>query len=97
MIIHVFCKSSKPEIVLVLICPLAEQFHVHRFYKTCESTLLRSLLPIFRFSFLVNFVKNLQKYKNVMQGKFGKMEKTGKKITQQKLPKYQKPKDKDMG
>ena len=32
-----------------------------------------------------------------MQGKFGKTEKTRKKITQQKLPKYQKPKDKDMG
>ena len=37
--IHVFCKSCEPEIVFVLICPLAEQFHVHRSYKTRESTM----------------------------------------------------------
>ena len=35
-----FCKSCKPEIVIVLICALAEQFHVRKSYKTCESTLL---------------------------------------------------------
>ena len=34
-----FCKSCEPEIVFVLIFPLAEQFHVHRSYKTCESTM----------------------------------------------------------
>ena len=43
--ISVFCKSCEPmlcepEIVLVLICPLAEQFHVHRSYETHESTML---------------------------------------------------------
>ena len=30
----------------------------------------------------------------ILQGKMGKMEKTGKKITQLKWPKYQKPTDK---
>ena len=39
LIIHVFCKSCEPEIVFVLICSLAEQFHVHRSYKTRESTM----------------------------------------------------------
>ena len=34
-----FCKSCEPEIVFVLICTLAEQFHVYKFYKTRESTL----------------------------------------------------------
>ena len=34
-----FCKSCEPEVVFVLICPLAEQFHVHRSYKTRESTM----------------------------------------------------------
>ena len=40
LIIHVFCNSCEPEIVFVLICTLAEQFHVHKSYKTHESTLL---------------------------------------------------------
>ena len=35
-----FCKSCEPELVFVLICILAEQFHVHKSYKTHESTLL---------------------------------------------------------
>ena len=39
LIVHVFCKSCEPEIVFVLICPLAEQFHVHRSYKMRESIL----------------------------------------------------------
>ena len=34
-----FCLSCEPEIVFVLICALAEQFHVHRSYKTRESTM----------------------------------------------------------
>jgi hypothetical protein len=34
-----FCKSCEPEMVFVLICPLAEQFHVHRSYKMYESTM----------------------------------------------------------
>ena len=38
MIIHVFCKSWEPEIVLI--CTLAEQFHVCKSYKTRRSTLL---------------------------------------------------------
>ena len=33
----------------------------------------------------------------ILKGKMGKTEKTGKKITQLKWPKYQKPKDKNMG
>ena len=33
LIIHVFCKSCELEIVSVLICTLAEQFHVHNSYK----------------------------------------------------------------
>ena len=33
------CKSCEPEIVFVLICTLAEQFHIHQSYKTRESTL----------------------------------------------------------
>ena len=33
----------------------------------------------------------------ILQGKMGKTEKNGKKITEQKWPKYQKPKDKNMG
>ena len=39
LIIHVFCKSCEPETVLVLICPFAEQFRIHRIYKKRESTL----------------------------------------------------------
>ena len=39
LIIHMFCKSCEPEVVFVLICTLAEQFHVHKSYKTHESTL----------------------------------------------------------
>jgi hypothetical protein len=39
LIIHVFCKSCEPEVVFVLICTLAEQFQVHKSYKTRESTL----------------------------------------------------------
>ena len=35
-----FCKSCEPEIVFVLICTLAEQFHVRKSYKMRESTLL---------------------------------------------------------
>ena len=34
-----FCKSCEPEIVFVLIYPHAEQFHVHRSYKTRVSTM----------------------------------------------------------
>ena len=30
---NVFCKSCEPEIVFVLICTLAEQFHVQNLYK----------------------------------------------------------------
>ena len=39
LIIHVVCKSCEPEIVFI--CPLAVQlqFHVHRSYKICESTM----------------------------------------------------------
>ena len=40
LIIHVFCESCEPEIVFVLICTIAEQFHVHKCYKMRESTLL---------------------------------------------------------
>ena len=34
-----FCESCVPEIVFVLTSTLAEQFDVHKSYKTCESTL----------------------------------------------------------
>ena len=34
-----FCKGCEPEILFDLICSLAEQFHVHRSYKTRESTI----------------------------------------------------------
>ena len=40
LIIHVFCKSCEPEIVFVLICTLAKQFHCRKSNKTRESTLL---------------------------------------------------------
>ena len=39
LIIHMFYKSCEHEIVFVLICTLAEQFHVRKSYKTRESTL----------------------------------------------------------
>ena len=39
LIIHLFCKDCEPEIISVLIFPLAEQFHVHKSYKTLESTM----------------------------------------------------------
>ena len=40
LIIHVFSKSCEPETVCFFICPLAaEQFHVHRSYKMCKSTM----------------------------------------------------------
>ena len=34
------CKNCEPEIVFVLICTLAEQFHVRKSYKTRELTLV---------------------------------------------------------
>jgi hypothetical protein len=37
LIIHMFCKSYEPEIVFVLICNQAEQFHVHKSHKMRES------------------------------------------------------------
>ena len=40
LITHMFCKSCEPEIVFVLTFTLAEQFHVHKSYKTHESTFL---------------------------------------------------------
>ena len=52
------------------------------------------------FSSLVLFgneVTQIQKYYVFLQGRMGKTEKTGKKISQLKWPKYQKPKDKNMG
>ena len=62
------------------------------------------LAPIFRSWFLVNFgdeVTKIWKYYvifvYILQGKMGKMEKNGKKIMQLKWPKYQKPKDENMG
>ena len=43
MFISAFCKicelNTEREIVFVLICPLAEQFHVHRSYQMHESTM----------------------------------------------------------
>ena len=60
--------------------------------------------PIFRFWFLVTFGNEVMKIQKdyiivvyILQGKMGKTEKTGKKITQLKWPKYQKPKDENMG
>ena len=41
LLIHLFRKSCEPEIVFLLICPLAEQFHVHRSYKRRESPMSR--------------------------------------------------------
>ena len=35
-----FCKGCEPEVVFVLICILAKQFHGRKSYKTRESTLL---------------------------------------------------------
>ena len=35
-----FCKSCEPEIVFVLLCILAKQFHGRKSYETRESTLL---------------------------------------------------------
>ena len=59
---------------------------------------------IFGFWFLVAFgeeVTEIWKYYVIfvysLQGKMGKTEKTGKKITQVTWPKYQKPEDKYMG
>ena len=56
------------------------------------------------FWFLVTFgneVTKIQKYYvifvYILQGQMGKTEKKGKKITQLKWPKYQKPKDENMG
>ena len=40
LIIHVFCKSCESEVVFVLICILAKQFHCRKTYKTHEPTLL---------------------------------------------------------
>ena len=60
--------------------------------------------PIFRFLFLVTFgnkVTKMRKYDiifvYILQGKMGKTGKTRKETTQLKWPKYQKPKDKNMG
>jgi len=38
-IIPLFCKSCEPEIIFVLNCTFAEQFHVQKSYQTYESTL----------------------------------------------------------
>ena len=65
-----------------------------------------SLIPflVFGFWFLVTFgdkVTKIRKYYvifvYILQGKMGKTENNGKKITQLKWPKYQKPKDENMG
>ena len=60
--------------------------------------------PIFRFWFLVTFGNEVTKIRKyyvifvyILQGKMGKTEKNGKKITQLKWPKYQKPKNENMG
>ena len=60
--------------------------------------------PIFGFSFLVTFgdqVTKIWKYYvifvYILQSKMGKTEKNEEKITQLKWPKYQKPKDQNMG
>ena len=37
LIMHLFCKNCEPEIVFVLICTIAEQFHVHKSYKCVPS------------------------------------------------------------
>jgi hypothetical protein len=63
-----------------------------------------SVHPIFRFWFLVTFgneVMKIQKYYIIfvylLQGKIGKTEKNWKDIHKTKKPKYQNPKDKNMG
>ena len=48
LIIHVFCQSCEPVLVFVLICILAEQFRVHKSYKTYESTLHCCALEILK-------------------------------------------------
>ena len=60
--------------------------------------------PIFCFWFLVTFGSKVTKIRKyyvifvyILQGRMGKMEKNWKEITQLKWPKYQKPKDKNMG
>ena len=60
--------------------------------------------PIFRFWFLVTFGDEITKIQKhyiifvyILQGKMDKTEKNGKKTTQLKWPKYQKPKDENMG
>ena len=52
LIIYVLCKSCKPEIVFVLICTLAKQFHVCKSYKTRKST----------FSCIGSFEENINPY-----------------------------------
>ena len=56
LIINMFCKSCEHEIVFVLICTLAEQFHVRKSYKTRELTLLC----------IGNFEVNLHVYQAVL-------------------------------
>ena len=55
--------------------------------------------PIFRlWSFLAMKLRKCYViFVYILHGKMGKTEKTGKKITQLKWPKYQKPKDENMG
>ena len=55
-------------------------------------------IPFFCFWFLVNFDDEVTKiFVYILQGKMGKTEKNGKKITNLKWPKYQKPKNENMG
>ena len=58
-------------------------------------------IPFFIFGRFGDEVTKIQKFyvifDYILQGKMGKKEKNGKKITQLKRPKYQKPKDENMG
>ena len=81
-------------------------FHVANWMRgsqTYKNADLYFVHPIFRFWLLVTFgdeVTKIQKYYvifvYILQGKMGKTEKNGKKITQLKWPKYQKPRGENM-
>ena len=94
-IVFVLICSLTCQSIMSCIGNFEENIDPSHIYLAVFTLVFRSLPLIFRF--LVTFGDELTKIRKyyaifvyIMQGKIGKMEKNGKKITQQKWPKYQK-------
>ena len=104
---QIFCRRTRLLKVMLRciifgpIFPVTKRCTLIQWHTFCNICFVH---PIFRFWFLVTFGNEVTKiwkyyiiFVYILQGKMGKPEKNGKKIKQLKWPKYQKPKDKNMG